>query len=111
MLKKHKFDFLIIGIVIAFCIILTFIISICKEEGKYAIVTIDDEVYEEYSLDEDIEVHLPTDNTLVIKDKYVYISESTCKDKVCINHGKINSVGETIICLPHKLVIEIGGDR
>ena len=42
-----------------------------------------------------------------IKDGEVSVKEADCPDKICVNHKKISNVGESIICLPHKLVIEI----
>ena len=42
-----------------------------------------------------------------IQDGQVFISEADCPDGLCVNTGKISKTGQTIICLPHKLVIEI----
>ena len=50
-------------------------------------------------------------NTLVIEDGKAYIRDADCGDHTCIHTGKISREGERIICLPHKLIIEIiGGD-
>jgi hypothetical protein len=46
-------------------------------------------------------------NVMLIEDNCVNIIDADCPDKVCVNHSSIESVGETIICLPHKLVVEI----
>jgi len=37
----------------------------------------------------------------------VDVIEADCPDKICVKHTNIKNAGETIICLPHKLVIEI----
>ncbi len=34
---------------------------------------------------------------------------SSCPDLICVHHRPVSSAGENIICLPHKLVIEIIG--
>jgi hypothetical protein len=44
---------------------------------------------------------------LVIKDGKAFIQNADCPDKICAEHKPISKTGETIVCLPHKLVIEI----
>ena len=35
--------------------------------------------------------------------------QSSCPDLICVRHKAVSETGETIVCLPHKLVIEITG--
>ncbi len=35
------------------------------------------------------------------------MKEADCPDKVCVGMRRISKSGETIVCLPHKLVIAI----
>ena len=37
----------------------------------------------------------------------IRIKGSTCPQQICVNRGYISKPGETIICLPHKVIIEI----
>lgn len=46
-------------------------------------------------------------NLLQIEPGRIRISEATCPDKVCVNTGWISSEGLPIVCLPHKLVIQL----
>ena len=46
-------------------------------------------------------------NTVVVQDGSVTVQNADCPDKICEKHQAINRTGETIICLPHKLVVEI----
>lgn len=46
-------------------------------------------------------------NTVRVFNDSIQIIESDCKDKICIKQGKISKPGQTIACLPHKLLIEI----
>ena len=41
----------------------------------------------------------------------VRIVESNCPAKVCVHAGWINKPGETIACLPNKLLVEIKGEK
>lgn len=50
-------------------------------------------------------------NTLSIKDGLVQITQADCHDDLCVKQGIISKVGQSIICLPHELVIEIKGDN
>ncbi|MDD4508099.1 MAG: NusG domain II-containing protein [Eubacteriaceae bacterium] len=46
-------------------------------------------------------------NTIMIENGYASVSESDCPNQICVNSKAISSVGETIACLPHHLIIEI----
>jgi hypothetical protein len=46
-------------------------------------------------------------NVFVCKDGRIQMLQSSCPDKICVHHAEISKTGESIICLPHKLVIEI----
>ncbi|MCR8746309.1 NusG domain II-containing protein [Romboutsia lituseburensis] len=50
-------------------------------------------------------------NSILIKDNTIKVISADCKDDLCIKQGEISKVGENIICLPHKLIIEIKGDE
>lgn len=50
-------------------------------------------------------------NVFVCADKEIRMLQSSCPDKICVQHSAISNTGENIICLPHKLVIEIKGDK
>lgn len=77
------------------------IISLKGEE--YARVTLDgqEHVYE-------IQTELGYNKVIVDKDG-VHIEEADCPDHDCIEIGTLNKVGQSIICAPHYLVIEIVG--
>ncbi len=46
-------------------------------------------------------------NRIVVKDGSVFVSEASCPDKVCVHTGKVNEPGDSIVCLPHRLVVHI----
>lgn len=52
-------------------------------------------------------------NTVLVEKGRIRISEADCPDQVCVNQGYITDGTVPIVCLPHKLIIEIvggGGD-
>ena len=73
-------------------------------------ITLDGKEYGTYSLDEDREIEIKTDNgnnKVEIHDKSVEMKEADCPDKYCVKQGKINKIRQNIVCLPHKIVVEI----
>ena len=53
-------------------------------------------------------------NILEIRDGAADMRQADCPDKICVEHKPISKLGETIVCLPHKLVVEVvdpGSDR
>ncbi|MGH1831172.1 NusG domain II-containing protein [Enterococcus gilvus] len=46
-------------------------------------------------------------NLIEVKDGRIRIKEADCGDQICVRRGWIDQSGETIVCLPHKLLIEI----
>ena len=46
-------------------------------------------------------------NTVEVKDEEIRIKSSDCPEQICVNTGYISKPGPAIICLPHRVVIEI----
>ncbi|WP_407891828.1 NusG domain II-containing protein [Lacticaseibacillus sp. N501-2] len=46
-------------------------------------------------------------NTIVATGNQIQIKDANCQDQVCVRKGKISKPGQTIVCLPHKLLVEI----
>lgn len=108
-----KFDVIIAVIVIAAAAALYFggVLS-PKDKGAVAVIYIDGEEYKRLPLDTDTEETVETEygiNVITIKDGYADCTHADCKDRLCVNQKKINKVNQTIVCLPHKLVVEIEG--
>lgn len=76
-----------------------------------AVVTIDGKEYGSYPLAEDITVKIESENggfnLLVIEDGAASVEEASCPDKICVRHKPIDKTGETLVCLPNKVVVEI----
>ena len=108
---EKRNDMILIGAFLLLAIIVFFLVSAPKDEGDTAIIKIDGEVHEEFLLSEERTYTIDLDeeryNVLVIKNGYVQMSEASCPDHICVNHRPIQKSGETIVCLPNRLVIEI----
>lgn len=68
----------------------------------------------EYSLEKEQTITISCNeggyNLLKINTDGVSVEDADCPDKICVKHRKISKGGESIICLPHKLVIELESD-
>ncbi len=62
-----------------------------------------------FSLDEDRTVVLEH-ITVHIENGKVWVTDADCADKVCERTGVISRGGQSIVCLPHGVVIRIGGE-
>lgn len=76
-----------------------------------AVVTIDGEEYGRYPLVADTteRIVLPDGsyNLLEIKDGKADITDASCPDGICVNHRAVSKRGQSIVCLPNKVVVEI----
>jgi hypothetical protein len=109
--KKNTYILLLAVCIIAVCIFVAN--KALAKTGDYAEVSVDGETVYELPLSENTELLIKgTDggtNKLIINNGVCYVTEADCPDKLCIKQGKISHNGESIICLPHKLVITIRG--
>ena len=85
-----------------------------KKDGSYAVIKVDGKVIKTLDLNSGettIEVYGYQGgvNKVVINDGKVSMTEADCPDELCVKTGKISRVGETIVCLPHRVVVEIKG--
>lgn len=75
-----------------------------------AVVYLDGVEQGRYPLSEDTTVEIRQGigwNILQIRDGKADITEASCPDKVCVNHRPVNGQGESLVCLPNKMVVEI----
>ncbi len=89
--------------------------ELLKKDGDFAVVTVNGTETAKYSLSEDAEIRLESENggynILVIKDGKADIIEASCPDHVCVDQRAISKTGEAITCLPNKTVITIDGEE
>ena len=49
-------------------------------------------------------------NVVSVSGGTVTVTEASCKNQVCVKHGAISAAGESIVCLPNRLVVRIEAD-
>lgn len=87
--------------------------ELLKEDGEFAVVTVNTVETAKYPLDTDAEIRLESENggynILIIKDGKADITDASCPDHVCVDQRAVGRTGEAITCLPNKTVITIEG--
>ncbi len=111
--SKIKNDIILVAVIVSVAVAGLFILKATEEKGASVAVLYDGAVLKEYSITENVEEEILTGdngewmNTLVIKNGKVRVKSANCPDGICVDHREISNLGETIICLPHKVVVEI----
>ena len=85
-----------------------------KKDGSYAVIKVDGKVIKTLDLNSgettiEVNGYQGGVNKVVINDGKVSMTEADCPDELCVKTGKISRVGETIVCLPNRVVVEIKG--
>lgn len=85
------------------------------DTGTVAEIRVDGAVYDRINLaavTESYQIELDTQyghNTILVEPGAISVIDADCPDHVCIRQGKLTGGGLSIICMPHRLVIQIGG--
>lgn len=112
--KKRKADIILIVLLLVLCAVIFGVIQIfVKKDGAVAVVKVDGKIVEELDLKSEnmIEVggYDGGVNKIEVKDGKVRMTYADCPDELCVKTGWISKTGETIVCLPHRVVVEIKG--
>lgn len=113
-LKKHKNDILLILAALilggGFLIYTEFF----RPEGAEVVVSVDGAERLRLPLSKDNRVVIGEDekfNTLVISAGEAFIEEASCPDHICVKSGRVSLEGQTVVCLPNRVVISIEGGQ
>ena len=113
-LKSHRNDLLLAAVLLLLGGALALFLRLTRQAGGTVTVQIDGELVMELPLNGDTQLVLGEDehtNTLVIAGGTARVVEASCPDRICVGHGAIQYAGESIVCLPHKLVITVQGGQ
>jgi len=113
-----KYDKILIVIVV---VISLFGMYLVKEKAlnynkKYVEIIVDGNEHSKYVLDDKIDKEIKVEvdegyNIIHIHDGQVIVEESNCDNQLCVRKGVIEEPGELIVCLPHKVVVQITGTQ
>ena len=112
-------DILLVLVILALAVVLLFVIHSRGREGSYVVVMIRNKETARYSMtingvydingDNDNNGDNGNTNRVEIKDGRVRMIEASCPNHLCIRQGWISLEGQSIVCLPNKVVVRIEG--
>ena len=109
-------DVILVGVLLLLCAVGILYLFVLRESGNVVKVTVDGELYGVYSLAEDITEEIRSGengsamNRLIIRDGRAYMETASCPDGICVSHRPIFRNGESIVCLPNRVVVTVFTD-
>ncbi|MBR3150267.1 MAG: NusG domain II-containing protein [Eubacterium sp.] len=108
-----KLDIIIAAVVLVAAAVAFLCINSFASVGKTVVVEQNGTVIAELPLDEDIAFEVKSDgrvtNVVEIKNGEASVTSADCPDKICVHHRAVKKSGESIICLPNKVVVSVSG--
>ena len=110
--RRLRNDLILIAILLALTVAVGLAFYFLREEGGSVRVTVDGEEWGVYSLATDRQVEIRTEkgtNLLVIRAGSAYIDCADCPQSICADHKPISRAKQSIVCLPHGVVVTVQG--
>ena len=120
MMKPGDIVLLMFLVVLSFLpvIIFSYANATSGVEFNTAVISVDGEELHRFELKDDGKREIYTysddhnhENIIVREGTIVYMIEASCPDQLCVRQGEVKRVGETIVCLPHRLLVEVNSDN
>ena len=111
--RKNRNDVLFIAVLLLIVVLAGAAFFFLRGEGDSVTVSVDGKHYGTYPLHADLILSIRTgeegeqENLLVIRDGKALVESATCPDGICAAHKPISREGESIVCLPHRVVITV----
>lgn len=111
MFKKR--DLLILGTVLVLALVSFIIVrSVNSEPATRVEVTVDSDITETYPIGEDGDYEVVGyDGTgkvyFSVSNGTVDVTSADCPNHICVNHRPISRAGESIVCLPNRVIISL----
>ncbi|MCY6355229.1 NusG domain II-containing protein [Clostridium sp. ZS2-4] len=115
-----KFDKIIVAFFICLAVGLGIFFKVNKKadySNKYVEIYVKGNLYKKITLTKEMKkerIDIKTDlgeNIVEIEMGGVRIIDADCPDKICVNDGFKDKPGDILVCLPHKVMIQIKGEK
>lgn len=111
--KTLKNDILLIAALLVLAGAVFGLLRLTRARGGEAVVTVDGQTVAVLPLAADAALTVGEDrgfrNTVEVSGGRVRVTDADCPDRLCVRQGWISYDGESIVCLPHKLVVAVRG--
>ena len=111
--KKVRNDITFIIVLLAICSVCLIYMFAFRNGGNTVKITVDGKLYGVYSLSEDITCDIQSGkdgngvNRLIIRGGKAFMESASCPDGICVAHRPVSRSGESIVCLPNKVVVTV----
>lgn len=103
-----KVDLIIIAVVLIVGVGL--IAFMPKGEGKTAVIRVDGKEYKQIDLTNKSRQEISVNGVVIISENgEIYVSDSTCPDKICVRAGHLKNEGQSAVCAPNRVSVEVTG--
>ena len=104
----------VILILLSFAPVLVFSLNRASSPTQEAVLSVDGKEIKTFDLSDNSQAYTyryedkdGDYNLIEVKGNRIRIKEADCGAQICVRRGWIDQSGETIVCLPHKLLIEV----
>ena len=112
--KARRNDVILISTVLLVAIFGLLLVFLFRKEGAYAVIEQNGKILGRYPLDQSAEIPIASGdhyNFVVIEGGKVHIADANCPDRLCVGMRAASYRGETLVCLPHGVIVTVyGGD-
>lgn len=108
-MKKRDFFLIAIVLILAgICWLIPRAMGLFAKPGETVLnISVDGQLYGIYAMTENQTIKIQDTNICEIKDGEVNMTQAECPDHLCMHQGPVRMQGETIVCLPNRVVLEI----
>lgn len=89
-----------------------FLVSLIQTQGEAVQIFQNNVLKYQFNLNEEKKLVIENKSGFIqifINNKKVWVNDSSCPTKICKKMGKISKTGQTIVCVPNKVFIQIIG--
>ena len=114
-MRSTRFWALALGAAALCCAAAILVLRLTATPAAWAVVYQDGEVVERIDLSRVTEGYSFTvegqwgSNTVEVEPGRIRVSAADCPDQVCVRQGWVSDSASPIVCLPHRLVIQLTG--
>lgn len=107
-MKPTRHDLILVAAILLAALLVGGLLFGLIPRGLVATVTLDGEEIARLPLDTNTTFTVDTGHIIVIRDGEVLVESAPCPDQICVQHFPVSREGETLVCLPYRLVVTVG---
>ena len=103
------------AVLLGLSLVCLLVMLLSRRGGTRVVIYRDGQRAESFALSEDRVFEIVSaggTNRLEIRNGEAFLTDADCPDRLCVQTGKIRYDGQTIVCLPHRVIVAVeGGEK